>query len=148
MAVDRLRDYPVIILDSNALFMPFQFKLNLDSELTRLLGEYQVIIPSCVISEIRRLESKEKFGSSALKLALSKPQPNWYQEFEAKLSEEPNTIRTPSGFSQTDREIIKIAKAISGIVVTSDRSLLEQLHANGITTISLRARKYLRLNSI
>ena len=49
MAVDRIRNYPIIILDTNALFIPFEFRINLDSELKRLFGVYEIIIPTCVL---------------------------------------------------------------------------------------------------
>ena len=80
MAIDRLRNNKIIILDTNALFVPFKFKLNLDSELKRLFGDYQIIIPSCVLNELKRLSTREKFGAIAYELAQSKSAPGWYIE--------------------------------------------------------------------
>ena len=46
MASDRLWGNPdkKVILDSNAILMLFEFSIDLRSELTRLLGKYEVII--------------------------------------------------------------------------------------------------------
>lgn len=148
MAVDRLRDNPVIILDTNALFLPFQFKLNLDSELVRIFGTYELVIPRCVLSEIQRLHKTEKFGTLALKLAQSRPTPKWYSDLEAELMAAQDFNEPFPGLNKTDSAIIKIAKAISGIVVTCDKELLHHLHEHGVQTISLRQKKYLKLNSL
>ena len=148
MAINRLRDNPIIILDTNALFLPFQFKLNLDSELSRLIGVYELVIPSCVLSEIHRLHNTEKFGTLALKLALSRPQPDWYLKLETEILTDQASDDVFPELNKTDSNIIKIAKAISGIVVTNDKILLRLLHENDVQTISLRARKYLKLNSL
>ena len=147
MAVNRLRNHSIVILDANALFLPFKFNINLDSELTRLFGKYEIIIPSCVLSELRGLRNSEKFGISALKLALSKAQPKWYKDFEAELIENLNSrgIRIGNDF-QVDLQILEIAKALYGFVVTNDKNLLKKLRANDIRTISLRSKKYLKPN--
>ena len=55
-----------IVLDANALMMPFQFKLNLDKELKRLLGEVPVFVPSSVLDELSRLETREAKAALAL----------------------------------------------------------------------------------
>jgi rRNA-processing protein FCF1 len=128
--------------------MPFQFKINLDSEFSRLFGEYEIIIPSCVLSELQGLRRSEKFGTSALKLALSKTPPKWYQDFEAELFQKLNNQGIKTGKDlPVDIQILELAKALSGFVVTNDKVLLKKLHANDIRTISLRSRKYLKLNS-
>ena len=149
MAVDRLRDHTIVILDTNALYMPFQFKLNLDSELSRLLGVYEIIIPTCVLSEASSLERHEKFGKPALKLALSKIQPRWYKDLEAELDTKQDSELGSTGdrgISSVDRVILTIALAIKGIVVTNDKIFLKELKAHGVRTISLKGRKYLKFN--
>ena len=146
MAINRLRNNTIIILDSNALFMPFQFNLNLDSEFSRLFGDYEIIIPQCIISELRGLARTEKFGSSALQLALNKSQPHWYSDFESELNSRLDDTPELPEKNKTDQLLIKIAKEINGIVVTNDKALLSQLYAEGIRTISLYGKKYLKLN--
>jgi rRNA-processing protein FCF1 len=126
--------------------MPFQFKLNLDSELMRLLGDYELIIPTCVLSEARGLANSEKFGKSALKLALSKTQPDWFQEIEPEIPDIDSNKSEPSTTFEVDKRILDIAIKLNAIVVTNDKEFLKQLKAAGVQTISLRGRKYLKLN--
>jgi rRNA-processing protein FCF1 len=126
--------------------MPFQFKLNLDSELLRLLGEFEIIIPSCVLNEVHTLSHHEKFGSEALKLARSKPSPPWYKILEANLLEANHGEKKNNNKLTVDAELILIAKKLNGIVVTNDKVLLKKLHDMGVRTISMRAKKYLKLN--
>lgn len=147
MAIDRLRDNKIIILDTNALFIPFKFKLNLDLELKRLLGVYQIIIPSCVLNELKRLTTREKFGEMAYELAQRKSAPGWYIELEpsiiAKISKEDMEYED----NPIDNEILQIAKELNGIVLTNDKEFLKRLATNRIRTISLKSRKYLKLST-
>ena len=146
MAVNRIRSDPIIILDANALFLPFQFKLNLDSELKRLLGIYELIIPTCVLSELHGLSISQKFGKLALSLAKKISQPDWYLAFEAEILKQYENILDIKDASKTDSIILQLAKALSAIVVTSDKLLLKLLRDSDIQTITLRARKYLVMN--
>jgi len=38
-----------VVLDANALMMPFQYRINIDMELQRLLGNPAVYVPTSVI---------------------------------------------------------------------------------------------------
>ena len=146
MAVNRIRSDPIIVLDANALFLPFQFKLNLDSELKRLLGTYELVIPTCVFSELYGLSTSQKFGTLALSLAKKISQPEWYLAFEVELLKQHENVFDTKDTSKTDSIILRLAKALSAIVVTSDKLLLKLLRKSDIQTITLRARKYLVLN--
>ena len=133
--------------------MPFQFRINLDSELKRLLGEYELIIPSCVTRELTGLRCDEKIGAKALALARSKPAPEWYLELESKLfpgqtNSKPKEDTGAPGGSQVDNEILQIAKSINAIVVTNDRAFLKLLRSHGVRTISMRGKKYLQLDQV
>jgi rRNA-processing protein FCF1 len=125
MAADWSRNITVI-LDANALLMPFQFNINLDSELTRLLGSYKVIIPTSVIDELNRL------ASSGEPPAWIKPALSLAQKYE----KEP-----VSGLG--DEAIFTLACKYKAIVVTNDRILRSRLRSNGLKTISLRGRTHL-----
>ena len=151
MAVDRVRDNPIrvkIILDTNALFIPFKFKINLDFEFQRLFGDFEVLVPSCVMHEIERLAPSEKFGAKALALARSKVLPDWYLAVESELfsGEEVAFFGDMTDLGRIDGMILRIAKAVSGVVLTNDRAFLEKLKAEGVKTLSVRAKKYLILN--
>ena len=61
MASDWLRQDrdTIILLDSNAVMMLFEFNLDLEGELTRLFGKFKIIIPKSVINEIKFLSEHE-----------------------------------------------------------------------------------------
>jgi len=42
----------LVLLDTNALLMPFQFQVHLEAELHRVLGDVEIAVPSPVLSEL------------------------------------------------------------------------------------------------
>lgn len=110
-----------IVLDANALLMPFQFKMNIDRELKRLFGEVPVFVPSSVLGELAN--SMDKNSKAALALARK------YQIVETELS--------------GDDAVLEIAHQRSAAVVTNDRELIKRLRAAGIPVIRLRGERYL-----
>ncbi len=116
---------PVVILDSNALLMPFQFRINLDAELQRLVGECDVLVPSSVLGELNKLESTNRDAKAALALA---------QKYDIVEVED-------SG----DVSLLVLARRRKGIVVTNDKELIEELKRSRIPVIYLRSRTHLVL---
>jgi rRNA-processing protein FCF1 len=119
----------------------------LDSEFQRIFGNYEIIIPTCVLKELQKISASEKYGTMALSLANHKSSPKWYIEFEEKMIKE----QKKGGFNRfnisIDDEILQIAKAMDGYVVTNDKDFIKKLSNNGIRSISLRSKKYLKLNA-
>lgn len=118
----------IVILDTNALLMPFQFKINLDSELRRLLGDLDVMIPSSVMGELRKLTDTNRNAKAALALA------------------EKYAIVEVEGSG--DDSLIQLAYEIKGIVVTNDKKLIERLKESKIPVIFLRSRTHLVLEGM
>src|SRR2546427_9659798 len=58
-----------VVLDSNALLLPFQFRVNLEPELRRLLGDHEIFIPSPVMDELRGLAKSAREARGGLRLA-------------------------------------------------------------------------------
>lgn len=110
-----------VILDANALLMPFQFKLNIDKELKRLFGELPVFVPSSVLGELSNaIDPKAK---AALALARK------YPIVETELS--------------GDDAVIDIAIRRDAAVVTNDKELIARLRAEKVPVIRLRGERYL-----
>ena len=42
----------IVVLDANALMMPFQFGINIDIELGRLMPGCEIVVPSSVMIEL------------------------------------------------------------------------------------------------
>jgi rRNA-processing protein FCF1 len=115
-----------VILDTNALLMPFQFGINLDVELERLLGDCEVLVPSSVFEELALLEQK-KLAKAARSLASK------FKMLEVE--------------GKGDEAIISAAKSQKAVVVTNDRELIERLKAIGIKVAFLRSRSHLVLSA-
>jgi rRNA-processing protein FCF1 len=110
-----------IVLDANALLMPFQFKINLDKELKRLFGDVPVFVPSSVLGELGN--ALDKNAKAALTLARR------YHIAETELS--------------GDDAVLDVARQRDGAVVTNDRELIRRLRAARIPVIRLRSECYL-----
>ncbi len=106
-----------VILDANALISPFQFSINLDTEISRLFGSPEVYVPSSVIDELEGLERKD-----ALKLA------NRYEIYSVE------NIR--------DEGVLEAAKELDGILMTNDSQLRERARSENIPVAYLRERSY------
>jgi rRNA-processing protein FCF1 len=107
-----------VIADTNALLLPFQGRLNLDSELQRLLGNYELVVPKPIIGELERLKPRNKVAAPALKLARSR-----------------TIIQTES---LGDEAVLELAHRLSGVIMTSDKRLIEEARKSGIRIIRLR----------
>jgi rRNA-processing protein FCF1 len=110
-----------VVLDANALLMPFQFKVNIDKELKRLFGEIPVFIPSSVLGELSSIVDKD--AKSALALARK------YHIVETEL--------------RGDDAVLSIAEERSAAVLTNDRELISRLRKERIPVIRLRSERYL-----
>lgn len=115
------------VLDANALMMPFQFRINLDAEIARVLGECDVYVPSSVLAELEGLASRDRDARAALRLA-------------AKYLVHETTGRG-------DPAIVEAAEALGACVVTSDQKLLRTLRKRGIPRVTLRSRSHLVFES-
>lgn len=111
----------IVVLDSNALLMVFQFRINIESELSRLLGKYEIVIPTTVKNELKTL--KDKHAKSALSFS--------------------ERYRAISANGNTDDSILELAEKEKGIVVTNDRILKKRLRAKNIPVVFLRAKTHL-----
>lgn len=113
-----------IILDTNALILQFKEKLHLEDELQRLLGKYEIIIPSSVIKELEKLSEGNQNAMAALKYA---------QKFK-KIDVE----------GKGDNSIIDLAERLGCYVLTNDKELIKRLKNKGIKVI--RPRNFKRLD--
>ncbi len=113
-----------VILDTNALLMQFEFKIDLEDELTRLLGVFEILIPSSVLDELKNI--KDKNVKSALDLA------SRYKTIETE--------------KKGDKSIIFLAEKFKAVVVTNDRELRRRLKEVGIKVIYLRQKSFLDMD--
>jgi rRNA-processing protein FCF1 len=134
MAFDRVRGdkiHKTVILDSSAFLMFFEFSVDWEKELFRLLDGYCIVVPTEVIKELEVL-SKQTASERKRKAAAS-----------LKLAERYETVVTIAG--NADDAVIEAAKKTHGVVVTNDTELRKRLNHDSIPVIFLRGKKKLAL---
>jgi rRNA-processing protein FCF1 len=127
-----------VVLDSNALFVPLQFKIDIFSELKRLLNRrFELILLSPVKRELKVLAEKgsPKMRKNAF-YALSLAEKCKYVEVDAPAS-------TP-----TDDILVKTAKEWSSPVFTNDRQLKKKLRDISVPVIYVRQKSRLEIDGM
>lgn len=121
----------IVILDSSAILMIFEFSVNLEDELKRLLGNYKIVVPKPIVDELKILSEKE----SGRKKSSSKA--------GLKLIEKYDVIE--AGDTKGDNSVLFLAKKLDGVVVTNDRELRKRVKEAGRHSIFLRNKSKLIL---
>jgi uncharacterized protein len=132
MAVDRDGDphRVTVLLDTNALMMPSQFRIDLFEELRDLLGSYEPIVLVEVVEELKRLSSGHGKDAAAARLGL-------------EMSRKCTIVESGSVEGTVDERIVGFAERHGGMVLTNDRALRNQLLIQKIPVISLKNQKKL-----
>ena len=107
----------IVVLDANALMMPFEYRINLDSELRKLVGDVEIYVPSCIIGEIKKLAAKRWEAKAALKLL--------------------KKYKICKTDSMGDEGVVECGEKLKAIVVTNDKKLQKKLKEKGIKIIYL-----------
>lgn len=118
-----------VVLDTNFLLIPYQFKIDIFSELFHLIeGGYDIVIPSGVKKELEKIASKK--GRTALggRLALKILETN------------KNNITFVESEGHVDDWILNFAKQKRAIVCTNDRILRTLSKKAGLRTITMKSR--------
>ncbi len=132
MASNRLwgdRIHKTVILDSSAILMLFEFAIDLEKELTRLLGNYHIVVPTPIVRELEFL-SENRTGKKKAKAKASLKLIKKYDAIDIE------------GWNGDD-SVLELAKKINGIVVTNDRELRNRVKEMSLSVIFLRAKKKL-----
>jgi uncharacterized protein len=127
-----------VIMDSNALFVPLQFKIDIFSELQRLLNRnFELILLSPVKRELETLAQKSstKIRKNAA-FALSLTEKCKY----VKVSEKPK--------EQIDDAIVRVAKAWNATVFTNDKLLKKKLRDISLPVIYVREKSRLEIDGL
>ena len=135
MASNRLwgnRKEKTVILDSSAIMMLFEFSIDLDDELNRLLGKHKIVVPIAVINELNFLSKKGK-GKSSHKAKAS-----------LELVKKYETVKLDVDL-KADDAVLKSAEQLDGIVVTNDIGLKTRLRTANLHVVFLRGKKKLVL---
>jgi len=117
-----------VILDTNALMMPFQFGVDPEAEIARIFGVARIVTLSSMLGELQRLAEKRPEARAALRYA---------ERFDA--------LNTEKG---GDDSLIEMAEKLEAAVVTNDRGLRKRLRERGITVLYMREKKGLAVDGV
>ena len=134
MASDRIwgnRSEKTVILDSNAVMMLFEFQINLEDELVKLIGKNKIIIPKTIRDELEFL-SKNGKGKKRINAKASLELIKKYEIVDIDVK-------------NADDSIFQLAKQTCSYVLTNDKELRQRLKKNSIHVIFLRAKKKLQI---
>ncbi|MEM3673400.1 MAG: DNA-binding protein [Candidatus Bathyarchaeia archaeon] len=125
-----------IILDSNALFVPLQFRIDIFEELKTLLKRnFELILLMPVLRELERLGQE---GSPQMRRSAS---------YALKLAEKCKLVNVKEeGVFSPDDIILKTAMEWSCPVFTNDRRLRKRLRDINVPVIYVRQKSRLEIN--
>jgi uncharacterized protein len=107
-----------VVLDTNALMMPFQFKVDIQGELVRHLGAVEIYVPQICIEELTRLDDRKAKG--ALLLA---------KRFKIVPSK-----------GKGDEAVLNLALELRAVLVTNDAELRRRAKGVGLKVAYLRGK--------
>ena len=134
MASDRIRGDPkekIAVLDSSAILMLFEFSIQLDDELLRLLGRCRIVVPKPVVRELQVLLEK----GTGKKRRLAKPALKLIASYESV------DVDAKNG----DDSVLLLAEKLHGAIVTNDRELRLRAKKQFIPVVFLRGKQVLCL---
>ncbi|MBN1281084.1 MAG: hypothetical protein JXA00_05495 [Candidatus Thermoplasmatota archaeon] len=133
MASHRVRGDKIrktVILDSSAVLSFFEFSVDWQQELGRLLGSYHIVVPQAVAQELQVLAKRQRGGKNAAAgLKLIAP-----YEVLADAAQD------------ADQACLNLALRTKGIVATNDTALRQRLKQQGVPVVFLRGKKRLALD--
>ena len=127
-----------VILDSNALFVPIEFKIDIFREVERLLNRHvDLVLLSTVKRELELLATKDS------------PKIRRQASFALKFAEKCKYIPIDEDRKeQTDDIIINVAKAWNSPVFTNDRQLRLRLRDISVPVIYVRQKSRLDIDGM
>ena len=125
-----------IILDSNFLFVPLRFGVDIFEEFKRLLVNVRCVVPSPVLEELRFLKEEAKTSPKEAEFALTMA---GRCEIIHEAVEPGETV---------DEVILRLARSWRCPVATNDSELKQLLRSEGIPVIYLRQRAYLEIEGV
>jgi len=121
-----------VLLDTNALMIPVQFRIDIFDELRSLLGRYEPLVLQEIVHELEGLARGSGNDAAAARAGLM---------FAGRCT----VVETRSSASSVDDRVAAYAAAEGCMVVTNDRRLRDTLLAAGVPVITLRNQKSLQI---
>ncbi|MEM3341816.1 MAG: hypothetical protein QW728_03905 [Thermoplasmata archaeon] len=138
-----------VLLDSNALFLPFKFKLDVKEGLLSLLGACDILVPDFILKEIQTMiKHKVEFAKAAYTYAGRFP----VLDFEKLIKERDFDLSAAGGKRKrwrtdiapqehaldADSKLVITGVLLKAYVLTNDNKLKKRLRSAGVPVIYLR----------
>jgi len=121
-----------IILDTNFLTIPYQFKIDIFEEIDRIVEEeYELVTLDIIVEELKKLTKTKSKDAIAAKIAL-------------ELIKKRNVKIINTKDKNVDNIIVDISDK-NTIVATNDKILRKKLKDKNVKTLYLRSRKHLEM---
>lgn len=117
----RARARDLVLVDTNALFLPFTAGLDLAGEVARARPGARIAVPDAVLDELDDLVARGVPSASAAR-------------------ELAGTFARIASSAPGDPGVLRLARARRAVVVTADRELRRRLLAAGLTVLHPRDR--------
>ncbi|MCQ2071090.1 MAG: twitching motility protein PilT [archaeon] len=112
-----------VVLDTNALLMPFEIGLNLDVSVRNVLGDVRFVVPGPLIGELKHLDNK--YAKVALALA--------------------RTREIVQAEAHGDDSVLEVALRENAYILTNDKELRRRARKLKIPLLYLRSGTHLVL---
>ena len=113
-----------VVLDTNALMMPFQFNIDLENEIKRLLGAVNIYVPEACMNELDHIPDRNAAPA---------------REFATRFKIVPSEARG-------DDAVLSLASNLRAVVVTNDIALRKRAKGIGLKVVFLRGKDHLALD--
>ncbi len=111
-----------VVLDTNALLLPFTDGTDLESELGRLVGDWEGIVPACVLMELEQISRRKDMAGRAAKMA---------RKYATRFRAEATRLTGDDG-------ILEVARRLPAAVATNDKKLQAECVKSGLRVIVSR----------
>jgi len=119
-----------IVLDTNFLTIPYQFKVDIFEEFNRLIDEkYELVTLDSVINELKKLSKRKSKDAIAARIGL-----------ELIKSKKIKIIKSEA--ENTDTALLKMSDK-NTIIATNDKLLIQKLKKDKRKVLRLKQKKYL-----
>lgn len=110
-----------VLLDSNSLIYSIKQRTDIRDLLFRIPEITGILVPECVLEELRRMSADVQYARGALQLARS--------------------FETIGGTGPADDCLLKLASEGGFFILTNDRELLGRVRKSGIRALSFKQKR-------
>ena len=137
-----------LILDTNFLLIPYQFHVDIFSELERVLDvPYQLCITQGTLDELKKLlqssKQKERLAAKLAMEFIKKMAPQSLRKLFLSSQKQKNLKILPSSSHKHNDDAIVEMVSSDDIVATQDKLLKKRLKEKNIKIASLKQKKYI-----